>query len=160
MLLDGIQPEGITTVALDQNNLMPPLGAALSVNPIITLQSIDAGAFLNLGSVISPVGNARSGTPVMSMRIEYENGSEAKTVVKYGRIEVVPLSQGQKATLHLQPYHRFDIGMGGAGRGGKVKLVGGLLGIVVDARGRPLKLHSDPARRREQSIRWMKMIDQ
>jgi hypothetical protein len=60
--------------------------------------------------------------------------------------------------LHLQPLHRFDVGMGGPGNSGSVKVMGGVLGVVIDARGRPLSLHTDPARRRELHKKWLWMV--
>ena len=60
----------------------------------------------------------------------------------------------EAATLRLQPLHRFDVGMG-PGRGGSLKVVGGSMGIVIDARGRPLNLNVDPVQRREQMKKWL-----
>ena len=63
--------------------------------------------------------------------------------VHQGDLEVIPISPGKSALLQLQPFHRYDIGMGGAGRGGSVRITGSALGIVIDARGRPLILPED-----------------
>jgi hypothetical protein len=154
MLLDGLQPTGITTLVLDQNNLAPALGAAAAINPILTSQVLDTSTFLNLGTVVSPVGEARPGTPVLRVRVKYEGGNETSLEVKAGMLEMLHLPVGQPAQLHLQPLHRFDIGMGGAGRGGSLRVVGGTLGVVIDARGRPILLPSDPAKRRELINKW------
>ena len=58
------------------------------------------------------------------------------------------------ARLQVQPLHRFDVGMGGPGRSGSVKIVGGGLGLVIDARGRPLQLPADSAHRIEMVKKW------
>jgi len=73
-------------------------------------------------------------------------------------LEVLQLPIGHSAELHLQPLHRYDVGMGGPGRGGRLRAVGGSLGVVVDARGRPLQLPKDPALRRELIGKWRWMI--
>ena len=78
--------------------------------------------------------------------------------VKHGALEVLQLPVGQSALLHLQPLHRFDIGMGGPGRGGRLRVVGGTLGVVIDARGRPIQLSDDPSRRREMHAKWRWML--
>ena len=77
--------------------------------------------------------------------------------IKNGALEVLSLSMGESATLKLQPLHRFNIGMG-PGRGGRLQVVGGTLGIVIDARGRPLRLNPDPVRRREQNKKWLRIL--
>lgn len=156
MLLDGVQPTGATTFVLDQNHLSPSLGAAAAINPILAVQVLDSSAFLHLGTVISPVGNARPGTPVLRVKMTYDSsGQETTLEVKQGVLEVLPLPAGQTAHLQLQPLHRYDVGMGGAGRSGRLKVSGGALGVVIDARGRPLRLPDDAARRRELLRKWL-----
>jgi hypothetical protein len=54
LLLDSIQPVGITTIILDQNNLLPLLGAAAAQNNILPVQVLESGAFLSVGTVVSP----------------------------------------------------------------------------------------------------------
>jgi hypothetical protein len=92
------------------------------------------------------------------VRISYEGGGETSLEVKQGTLEVLQLPLGQAAQLHLQPLHRFDIGMGGPGRGGRLRVVGGALGVIVDARGRPIQLPDDPSRRRELLAKWRWML--
>lgn len=154
MLLDGLQPAGVSTILLDQNNLVSALGGAADVNPLLAVQVLGSNTMLNLGAVIAPVGTARIGTPILSIKITYEDGREANADVKYGSLEVLSLPMGASATLRLQPLHRFDVGMG-PGRGGRLQVVGGSLGVVIDARGRPIQLSPDPVRRKELIKKWL-----
>lgn len=155
MLLDSLQPTGVTTIVLDQKNLSPVLGAAADINPFLPVQVIESSTFLNLGTIISLVGNTHPGTPILRVKVDFETGNETLVEVKYGSLELIQLPIGQVANLHLQPLHRFDIGMGGAGRGGVLKVVGGALGVIIDARGRPLQLPGDSDRRRELLGKWL-----
>jgi hypothetical protein len=155
MLLDGLQPTGITTIVLDQNHLAAALGAAAARNAILAVQVLDSNTFLYLGTVIAPVGRARAGTPILKVKMVYASGHETTLEVKQGSLEVLPLPVGQTARLHLQPLHRFDVGMGGPGRSGKLGVHGGALGVVIDARGRPLNLPDQPARRFELFKKWL-----
>jgi hypothetical protein len=157
-LLDGLQPTGVTTVVLDQHHLSPPLGVAAAVNPILAVQVLESSTFLNMATVISPIGDARPGTPVLRVRMVHENGSETSVEIKQGSLDVLQLPVGQSAQVHLQPLHRYDVGMGGPGRGGRLQVVGGALGVVIDARGRPLRLDSNPARRRELMNKWRTVL--
>lgn len=75
--------------------------------------------------------------------------------IKQGALEVLPLPLGRSAKLNLLPLHRADVGMGGPGRGGSLKVTGGVLGVVIDARGRPLRLPQDVARKLELYRKWL-----
>jgi hypothetical protein len=153
LLLDAIQPVGILPVLLDQNNLLPMLGAAASRNHYLPVQVIESGAFIGLGTVISVIASANYGDPVLRARLTYADGTEARAEVKSGGLEILPLPSGQSARLSLQPLHRADAGLG-PGRSGATTVTGGALGVVIDARGRPLNFPSDPVRRRELMKRW------
>jgi len=157
MLLDGLQPTGVTTILLDQNSLVSALGASAEINPILAVQVLGSNTVQNLGTVIAPVGSARVAAPILQGQITYADGRESMFEVKFGTIEVLPLTLGEKATLKLQPLHRFDIGMG-PGRGGTLQVAGGTLGIVIDARGRPLPQPPDPAKRRGQFKQWLRIL--
>jgi hypothetical protein len=158
VILDGLQPIGITTLVLDPHQVAASLGAVAEVNPVSAVQILDSDAFVHLATVISPLGRATPGTPILRIKMTHEDGYETTMDVKDGDLEVIPLSLGKSARLKLQPFHRFDIGMGGAGRGGTLKVMGSVLGVVIDARGRPLKLPENAERRKEIFRKWLWMV--
>jgi MutL protein len=156
MLLDGIQPVGITTMILDQNNLLPALGAAASRNSILPIQILESGAFMGLATVVAPYSTAKVGTPILKGRVVYQNGNESRMDIKQGALEVFPLPAGQSGRLYLQPFHHTDIGFGpGRAAEGGIPVTGTALGLVIDARGRPLRLPGDAARRRDMAKKWL-----
>ena len=152
---DGLQPAGITTLILDQHQIVPAVGAAAFFNSLLAVQVMDSNAFMNLGTVIVPVSKVKSGQPVLRLKITYEGGDENEIEVRNGSLEVLPLPYGKSARIKLQPLHRADIGMGAPGRGGAMAVKGGLFGVVIDARGRPLKLPKDPQKRGELYTKWL-----
>ncbi len=155
MLLDGIQPTGFSTLILDQGSLLGILGAAAECNTLLPIHVIESGAFVNLGAVISPLSNASAGTPILRARLTYDNGEETMVEVKQGSMEIIPLVVGRTGNLRLEPIGRTDAGIG-YGRAYRVDGVqGSALGVVVDARGRPLRLPTDAARRRELLKKWL-----
>lgn len=157
-LLDGIQPSGITTFVLDAGQLLPSLGAAADINPILTVQMLETYHFLPLATVITPAKRVkRAGIPLVRLEIELPDGGKKQVEVKSGSISVLRLKTGQKAHIRLQPLHGADVGFG-AGRGGTVTVNGSKLGVVIDARGRPILLPSDPERRREQNAHWLAIL--
>ena len=56
-------------------------------------------------------------------------------------------------TLQSKLRRRADAGVG-PGKSGAIQVTGGALGVVIDARGRPLQFPGDPVRRRELMKRW------
>jgi hypothetical protein len=153
-LLDALEPVGVTVVLADVNNLLPSLGAAAEINAILPVQVLESGVLKSLGTVISPVGNARAGALILRIRAMLPSGEERKIDVKQGMLTTIPLEVGQRAELHLQPLLRYDVGLGGPGRGGTLKVVGGRMGVVIDARGRPLQLPAEPAKRLGTVQKW------
>ena len=154
LLLDAVQPVGVTHLMLDRNNLMPLLGVSAEQNNILPVQVLESGAFQNLGTVISTVGNANYGAAILRAKLTTANKNETVVEVKAGGIEVLPLGLGESAQLALQPVGRADAGFG-PGRGQTISVTGGALGVVIDARGRPFNLSTDAVRRRELMKKWL-----
>ena len=153
-LLDALQPVGLCNLALDSHGMAPSLGAVAAVLPEAAVQIIESGAFRELGNVVAPVGRAQVGEIVLILKMIYENGGELEVEVEYGSLEVLPLPPGQRAELQLRPLKRFDIGAG-PGRGYRRKVYGGVVGLIVDARGRPLILPTDDGERRATIQQWL-----
>jgi hypothetical protein len=57
-ILDGLQPTGVATLILDPHNLTPALGVAAGVVPLATVQALDSGSFVSLGTVVAPWARA------------------------------------------------------------------------------------------------------
>ncbi len=154
VLLDALQPVGVTGMVLDKVRLAAPLAAAAMVNPQAAAQVIERDALSNLGTVVAPVGTAREGETALTFKIEYEDGRSLEVEVPYGSLEVIPLPTGQTASLELRPTRRFDVGLG-FNQAGTTRVEGGSIGIIIDARGRPLPMAEDPEDQRERMQRWL-----
>ena len=155
ILLDAVQPVGVFSLALDKARMVAPLGAVAAVNPLAASEVAARDALLNLGTVVAPIGSAREGETALSFKIDYEDGRSLEVEVAYGSLEVIPLPAGQIANLELRPTRRFDVGLGVKGQAGKTDVQGGILGIIIDARGRPLPIAADPEQQREKMQRWL-----
>jgi hypothetical protein len=154
LLLDAVQPVGIATIILDRSNLLPLLGAAAERNSILPAQVLDSGAFQSLGTVVSITGTASENAPIARARLVYENGAEALADIKFGNLELLPLPYGQNARLSIQPRHSINVGFG-VGKAGTVTASGGIMGVVFDGRGRPIRLPQDSGHRRELIKKWL-----
>jgi hypothetical protein len=154
MILDALQPIGISTLVLDKYGLASALGSVAAVKPLAAVETLDSGGFVNLATVVSPVGRARLGDTILRVKLAYDDGSAFSVEVQYGNIEVLPVLPGQQAELELRPTRRFDAGLG-PGKGGKRRISGGLAGLIIDARGRPLRLANEPEERQVQTRQWL-----
>ncbi|MEN3000512.1 MAG: methylaspartate mutase, partial [Armatimonadota bacterium] len=143
------QPEGVTMLAVDSIFMMPQLGVLSTVHPEAAAQVFDRDCLIRLGTCIAPVGQGKEGEPCLT--IEYNGKSETFRV---GEIRVLPMGVGETMEALLKPARGFDVGAG-RGRAREVRLEGGVVGVVVDARGRPLQLPADDALRRHKLIEWL-----
>jgi hypothetical protein len=156
LLLDAVQPRGVTSLVLDTAQLAAPLGAASLLDPMAAADAVDLDALLvQLGTCISTVGTPPPGEPAVRVVLEYADGHQHVAEVLPGTIETLPLAVGQHARLMLYPAPGVDIGLGPGERahaGNPVE--GGRLGLIVDARGRPLALPEDPQQRLARLRQW------
>jgi len=148
MMLDAYQPEGVTMLAVDSIFMMPQLGVLSVVHPEAAAQVFERDCLIKLGSAVCPVGAAKEGSVVLSMTIEGETRH-----FKYGTIEIIPLGVGEKVEAALRPARGFDVGEG-RGRPRTATLEGGAVGVIVDARGRPLSLPHDENARVTKVAAW------
>ncbi len=154
LLLDSLQPTGVTTFVLDPYGLTTALGAAAPANSMLPVQVVESNAYLNLGTVISPLSNAKYGTPILRVKVEYEIGEPVSLDVRQGGITMLPIQPGQSARIHLQPLRALTIDPARKVNTRSFKILGGACGAVIDARGRPLLLPADAARRRDMFKKW------
>jgi hypothetical protein len=72
-----------------------------------------------------------------------------------GDLKLIPLAPDQEAKAHIEPANLYDVG---AGPGKELDAVvqGGVAGLLLDARGRPLYFPSDDQKRKDLLITWFK----
>lgn len=155
MILDAIQPVGIATIILDQNNLVNVIGASAEIDPVLAIHVLESNSFVNLGTAISPVGNMRGdGNPLLRIQMVRDGEKEEVVEIRGGRITSIPLPMGRVADVFVQPLQNINIGLG-PGRGGWVRrVVGGVFGLVIDARGRPIQVPTSLKLRQETLKSW------
>ena len=152
MLIDAFQPEGITRLAVDSIFMMPHLGVLSSVHEKAATEVFDKDCLIRLGTCIAPVGIAPLGKEALEIKM---NGDVIK--VNSGDMKLIPLDEGEKPRAVIKPSKYFDIGEG-RGREVEATLRGGVVGIIIDCRGRPLVLPTNDAERFERLNRWNKAL--
>jgi hypothetical protein len=154
MLLDALQPIGIYSIQLARYGVLPALGLAGAHESLIPVQALETGVLINLGWVIAPRGRAQPRQKVLDVIVESAQVRRLENEVMYGTLDVISLEPGQAARVTIQPYRRFDIGLG-PGKGVTLNLQTGTAGLVIDARGRPMFLPEDDEARRSRIRQWM-----
>jgi hypothetical protein len=92
----------------------------------------------------------------LHIRLDDEDGGHVfESTIHFGQLTVFPFETGRRGLLTLRPESGFDVGLGGAGRAGTVKVSGSALGIVADGRGRPLQFPVDEEARRQMNKAWL-----
>lgn len=149
MMMDAYQPEGITMLTVDSIFMMPHLGVLSEHFYEAAKQVFEFDCIVKCGHCVSPVGSAKEGETVLTVR-----GASVNETVTLGQIKVIPCGREQFLELTLEPGRNLDIG---AGKGKPItrKLEGGTVGIILDGRGRPFKLPEDRAVRIAKLREWL-----
>ena len=136
ILVDSLEPMGVTEIMVDRSSIMPHLGNLLGVNHDAALQILVEESLTSLATCVAPMGKAREGEEAVTVQMTVD-GSEMVESVTVGDIRLVPLGVDEVAEATFTPHRRLDLG---AGRGKQVKkqIQGGEVGLLLDARRRPL----------------------
>ena len=158
MMIDAFQPEGITHLAVDSIFMMPQLGVLAQVNPEAATQVFERDCLIHLGTSVAPIGKGNTGDECLAIEISGEEIPLTREDVPFGELRRYPLPLGEKATLKFQPSRRFDLGVGN-GNPIETEAMGGVVGLVIDTRGRPLEMPVDPEQRVAQLTKWHTALD-
>ncbi|NQT34901.1 glutamate mutase L [bacterium] len=153
MLIDAFQPEGVTRLAVDSIFMMPQLGVLATVNEKAATDVFEKDCLIHLGSCVAPVGKPKIGKDSIHISGKSEDGEEIDISVKAGELKLIPFELGKSIRAHIKPSRGFDMGEG-PGKAVERVLHGGVVGLVIDTRGRPFHLRRDETDRVEKLNRW------
>ena len=157
MLIDSFEPEGFTTLAKDSIFMMPHLGVLASVHPEAAMHVFERDCLVILGTCVAARGDAKWGKPCFAWKLAAKSGPRQGSLA-CGEITRVPLPLGETAELEVVPEKGFDVG-GGPGKPVRRAVKGGEVGLVLDARGRPLTLPENRTECRAIVDRWSKALN-
>lgn len=155
MLVDAFQPEGITELAVDSIFMMPHLGVLSQVHPEAALQVFWNDCLIPLGTVIAPRGSGKLGEPVGRLTVSGAEFNIVNKEVRLGEVHLLPVASDQTVRVKFEPTRQFDVGTG-YGRSWEGEVKGGVVGILIDARGRPIQLSADENERMRQVQNWLR----
>ena len=154
MMIDAFLPEGFTHLAVDSIFMMPQLGVLSTVHPQAATQVFERDCLIHLGTCIAPVGPAKAGKTVVTLDIELPTGTE-HLEMPFGQIKLLPLGVGETATVKAHPARGIDLG---AGKGQELQetVQGGVVGLIIDTRGRgPFVLPVEASERVPKLMEWV-----
>ena len=161
LLLDTLQPQGVTSIVLDRTMLLSQLGAVATVAPVVAVQVNENDAVTHrLGTCVVPFGEMQQGQLAVRVGLDYKDGRRATFDVMGGTIKIIPLSANEQASLTLTPGRSVDVGLGPGERARAAEEIdGGLVGLIVDARGRPLSFPANETERRTRLAQWVQALE-
>jgi uncharacterized protein (TIGR01319 family) len=158
MMIDAFQPEGITRIAVDSIFMMPHLGVLSTVHEQSATEVFNKDCLIQLGTCVAPTGSGKEGTIALKAKITMKDGKPQEHVMKFGDIALIPLAKDETAQCVLEPGKQFDLGEG-RGKPVETSVSGGLVGLIIDCRGRPLVLPDDDQKRMEKLNAWFSALD-
>lgn len=153
MMMDAYEPLGVTALAVDSIFMMPHLGVLATVHEKAATDVFVKDCMIYLGTCVAPIGTVKSSDPCVEYTLTFPDGRTVHESLSFGELKHYPLDVGQEAALEATPARGFDLGEG-KGKTVRTKVAGGVVGIVVDARGRPLQLAEDRRERVRQITAW------
>lgn len=154
--LDGILPHGISTIALDDQALLRALGTLAEAEPLLVVQMLELDYLKNLGSVVSLASHDYEEHTLLDLEIvPADDQPRSYSTVGWRQLEKIETPTEDGLRVYLAPSAKTDIGMGMAGLGGWIKVPQSALGLVLDARGRPLTLPESGRARAESWRDWL-----
>jgi uncharacterized protein (TIGR01319 family) len=157
MLIDSFEPQGITRLAVDSIFMMPQLGVLSTISEQAATEVFYRDCLIPLGTCIAPAGTGRWGAHCATVTVRGPSGTE-QVDLAVGEMRLLPLGEGETASVTVDPTRAFDAGEG-RGRPVEAVVTGGVVGLIIDARGRPLSLPEDENERNAALRRWERELD-
>ena len=139
---------------------MAVAGVVGTVDPALASSLFEYDALTHLGSAVIIGGSSNDGDLACRGEIHFDNGEMAQFSVNSGSIEVVPLKTGETATIVLRPERKYAVGGHPAGKtvtlAEERKIIGGSVGVIIDARSRSL---ASGANRAQKVRQWLETVN-
>ncbi len=157
MMIDSFLPEGITIMAVDSIFMMPHLGVLSKINEKAATEVFEKDCLIYLGTCVAPVGISKPGTKVMDYKIKMGEKVFEESI-NFGELKFYNLGLGEVAEIDMDPTKYFDMGKG-KGKSLKAEIKGGVVGLVIDARGRGLQFPKEETARKSAINDWNKAMN-
>ena len=166
MLIDSFMPEGITQLAVDSIFMMPQLGVLANIDKEnlgeearnAALEVFNKDCLIRLGTCISPIGNVKTGTTVLSVKLEFSDKTVIEKDIQKNELYKIK-AEYEPIKAEIIPHKKMDIGSG-TGEPINTTIYGGLVGIILDGRDRPISIPADPQERLSYLNDWSNALNE
>ncbi|MHC4661996.1 MAG: glutamate mutase L [Planctomycetota bacterium] len=141
MLIDGLQPEGVTMLGVDSVFMTPHLGTLARFSEDIAIQTFGSECYVPLGTCIAFSGRIRPGRYIGSLAYDVAGRSD-EVPLEAGDVLIIGAGANEQCELDIRPARKVDAGAG-PGKALTIQCSGGEAGIIIDARGRPIEFPDD-----------------
>ena len=158
MMTDAYEPLGFTTLSVDSVFMMPHLGVLSTINEKAATDVFVRDCMIYLGTCIAPAGHGREGETCADYELAFGDGRTVKDRLAFGDLKVYPLTLGAKARMTMHPVKSVDLGSG-PGASVTREVQGGVVGLLLDGRGRPLQMPVESSARVAALKKWFDAVD-
>ena len=157
MMVDAYEPMGCTRVSVDSIFMMPHLGVLSTINEKAATDVFVRDCMVYLGTCVAPIGQGKDGEVCADIETTWPDGKLTKEQLRFGELKLFPLEGEQKAMIKVQPAKGVNMGAG-AGVAVTKEVHGGVVGLLLDGRGRPLKLPAEQQARVASLTKWFDAV--
>ena len=136
--------------------MMPHLGVLSSVHEKAAMEVFERDCLVVLGTCVAAKGEPKPGKTCFKYSISGDVSESGE--LAWGEVRMIELGIGSTAEVEVDPSRGVDFGHG-PGKSVKRTVKGGTVGIILDARGRPLTLPESTGERREAVTRTIEAVD-
>ncbi len=158
LLIDSFLPTGVTRLGVDSIFMMPQLGVLAEVHPEAATEVFEKDCLIWLGTVLAPAGVAKPGKVAFTVELTREGSAAESLEIMAGDLKLVPLGLGERAKVRMSPAKSCDLGAGN-GKTVEGEVHGGVVGLILDGRGRPIALDPSDPERVPKIRSWVKALD-
>jgi uncharacterized protein (TIGR01319 family) len=158
MMVDAYEPLGFTMLSVDSIFMMPHLGVLSTIDEKAAADVFVRDCMVYLGTCIAPIGQGKDGEGCADYEVTFPDGRTVRDRLNFGDLRLYPLESGRKANVTMQPAKAVNLGAG-AGVAVTRDVQGGVVGLLLDGRGRPLQLPADQQARVAALAKWFSAVN-
>lgn len=166
MIIDSFMPEGITQLAVDSIFMMPQLGVLANISKKelgeearnAALEVFHKDCLIRLGTCITPIGKVKNKSIVMRIKLTFPSGEKVEKELRKNELYRIKADY-EEIIAELIPHKKMDIGSG-IGEPIKTTIYGGIVGIILDGRERPISIPNNSQERLSNLKSWSDALNE
>ena len=156
VLINSLETAGVTQLALDAANALAMSGSLIHTGVSAAVES----SLVRLGACAALRGEAALGAAAVGVEVQPAAGAAIEREVTAGSMDIIQWDADVEAEVRIWPAPEFDAGLGyGRPVHLRAPIAAGNIGLVIDARGRPLKWPDAPDERQAWVGQWHRALN-